>query len=76
MDPDAERITDEIRRLVDDYRGHCLWFLRDDYYPVTSEQALRVLDYVERYGDREAFRRVAAIREWLSQGSNATSAGS
>lgn len=65
-----------LRQLVDEYRSRCLWFLRSDYYPVTDEEARRALDYIERYGDREAFLRVAAIRRWLSPTSSAPSAGS
>jgi len=26
-------IADTVRRLVDDYRDQCLWFLRRDFYP-------------------------------------------
>jgi len=66
----------EVRRVVDEYRSRCLWFLREDYYPRSSEEILRVLRQIERYGDREAFRRTTAIRQWLSRSSNARSAGS
>jgi hypothetical protein len=67
---------EEINRLVDEYRVRCLWFLRPDYYPSTLEDRLRVLDYIERHGDVEAFRRVARMRRWLSPDSSARSAGS
>jgi hypothetical protein len=66
----------ELRTLVDSYRSRCLWFLREDYYPATREEALTVLRHIERHGDREGFRRAAALRRWLSPPSNATSAGS
>ena len=66
----------ELRRLVDDYRSRCLWFLREDYYPATRDEILSVLRHIERHGDREAFRRAAAFRRWLSHPSSATSAGS
>lgn len=66
----------ELRRLVDDYRTRCLWFLRDDLYPETPEEALRVLQQIERHGDREAFIRAGRIRQWLSQTSSEPSAGS
>jgi hypothetical protein len=69
------RTLDEaLRALVDDYRTRCLWFLRADYYPVTYEERLRVLDYVQRYGDRDAHVRVVNLRQWLLQISNADSA--
>jgi hypothetical protein len=69
-------IPESVNRLVDEYRHRCLWFLRSDYYPETDTQRLRVLDYIERHGDREAFRRAAEIRRWLSRISSAPSADS
>ena len=66
----------EVRRLVDDYRSRCLWFLRPDYYPVTAEEILRVLRQIEDHGDRAAFQRAGSIRQWLSRNSSAKSAGS
>lgn len=64
-----------VNRLVDEYRHRCLWFLRADYYPTSDEQRLRVLDYIQRYGDRAAFQQAAEIRLWLSRTSSAASAG-
>ena len=54
----------EIDRLIEQYRVTCLWFAPADY-PKTNEQRLRALDYIERYGDREAFKRSRALRQWL-----------
>jgi hypothetical protein len=76
MDADPHQITDAVRRLVDDYRDRCLWFLRADYYPEGPEDMLRTLDYIERHGDRQAYLRAAEIRKWLSRRSSASSAGS
>jgi len=67
-------VPEVVDRLVDEYRQRCLWFLRSEYYPVTDTERLQVLEYIERYGDREAFRRAAKIRRWLSQTSSARSA--
>jgi hypothetical protein len=67
-------IPDAVDRLVDEYRSRCLWFLRSEYYPATDTERLQVLEYIERYGDREAFRRAAEIRRWLSRTSSARSA--
>jgi hypothetical protein len=67
---------EEFRRLVDDYRSRCLWFLREDYYPDTARMRLRVLQLIEQYGDLEALRRVAKLRAWLSHDSNGTSVAS
>lgn len=69
-----DEIPDAVDRLVDEYRSRCLWFLRSDYYPATDIERLQVLEYIERYGDREAFRRAAEIRRWLSPTSSARSA--
>lgn len=65
-----------LHRLVDDYRARCLWFLRRDYYPATVAEAQRVLDAIQRHGDRDGYKRAAEIRRWLSHPSSATSAGS
>ena len=74
-DPGAATVETAVDRLVDEYRVRCLWFLRPDYYPSTVDQRLRVLGYIERYGDREGFRRAQALRRWLSPASSAPSAG-
>ena len=65
---------DPVRRLVDDYRLQCLWFLLEDYYPANAAECERVLRLIERHGDLPAFRRVAEVRTWLSRRSSATSA--
>jgi hypothetical protein len=71
---DADAIFNAVRELTDEYRQQCLWFLRADYYPATPAEALRVLGYIERRGDLEAFRKVAPLKQWLSRNSNARSA--
>jgi hypothetical protein len=65
MDDPPDDIAAEVNRLVDAYRDRCLWFLREDYYPATREQRLRVLDQIGRHGDRAAFLRAAELRRWL-----------
>lgn len=74
--PGKHEVADGVNRLLDDYRLQCAWFLRPDYYPTSVEARLRVLDYVERHGDRDGFRRAAELRRWLLPTSNAPSAGS
>jgi hypothetical protein len=76
MDALPPEVGTALRELVDEYRGRCLWFLRRDYYPATVAEARRVLDAIERHGDRDGFRRAARIRQWLSPPSSATSVGS
>ena len=75
-EPLSGSLREELRSLVDEYRARCLWFLRPDLYPETRDQALRMLGYIERYGDREAFLRAGRIRQWLSQTSSEGSAAS
>ncbi len=70
---DLERAVDS---LVERYRDRCLWFLRRDYLPTTRQARLRVLESIQRHGDREAFIQAAELREWLSHHSSAGSAGS
>lgn len=72
---DAPQMEERFESLCSEYRTRCLWFLRADYKPVTNEQKLRLLMYIERHGDLEAFRRVAPVRKWLLQNSKQTSAG-
>lgn len=67
-------VDQEVKALVDEYRTRCLWFLRPDYYPSTDQDRLRILGYIERYGDLAGFQRAGKVRQWLSQNSNARSA--
>ena len=76
VDSLTPEVAAALRTLVDEYRTRCLWFLEPDYYPATHSEALRVLEAVERHGDRAAFQRSSEIRQWLSQNSSAASAGS
>ncbi|MGH9204888.1 MAG: hypothetical protein ACRD2A_26985 [Vicinamibacterales bacterium] len=65
----------ELRRLMDDYRAQCLWFLHEGYYPETPQERERVLTLIAQHGDQAAFRRVAEVRTWLLRSSSGTSAG-
>lgn len=76
MEPLAAHVAQSLRVLLDEYRSRCLWFLRPDFYPSTSEEAHSVLDAIQRHGNRDAFRRAAEVRSWLSPRSSATSADS
>ena len=75
MNEDAKAVMQSVNALIDEYRTRCLWFLREDYYPPTTADACKVLEYIERYGDMAAFRKAATLRQWLLQNSNAPSAG-
>ena len=74
MDDDEKAVMQRVNALVDEYRTRCLWFLREDFYPQTPTDALRVLDYIERHGDVAAFQKAATLKQWLLQNSSAPSA--
>src|SRR5262245_21764042 len=78
MEPGSEvrAVAEAVNRLIDENRIRCLWFLRPDYYPATLEERLHLLGHIERHGDREAFRRAATLKRWLSRDSSALSVGS
>jgi hypothetical protein len=76
MNDETTAVTEAVNSLVDEYRHRCLWFLRDDYYPTTDDERHRVLEYIQRYGDRGAYLRAAEIRQWLSRTSSVRSAAS
>lgn len=58
-------VQQQLVDLIEEYRDRCLWFLRPDYLPGTPEEARRVLDLIERYGDRAGYRRAEEIKAWL-----------
>jgi hypothetical protein len=74
MDLIDEDLRRQINQLVDTYRDRCLWFLRADYYPTDRQDILRALDYIRRYGDREAFRKAGELYQCLSRDSSKPSA--
>ena len=67
-------ISRQLLPLVTKYRERCLWFLREDFIPKTFGEASLALDYIERYGDQEAFVEVRRLKTWLSQNFSETSA--
>ena len=71
--PDSQ-LAGRIAALVRRYRTRCLWFIREDFVPDTAESALRILGYIERYGDREAWNQVKELRRCLSANSRSKSA--
>lgn len=72
--PDA--VVTAINRLIDKHRTRALWFLRVDLYPTSHSGRLRVLDHIQRHGDREAYAEAAALRQWLLHHSSDDSAAS
>ncbi len=65
-----------VDALVEEYRLRGLWFLRPGYRPSSDADRLRLLRAIETHGDREAYRRAAELRAWLSPTSNGASATS
>ena len=57
--------SDRLKVLVKEYRTLCLWFIREDFFSRTSQDALRVLKYIERRGDRKGFVEARELRIWL-----------
>lgn len=66
-------IAEQVASLVEEYRDRCLWFLRPDYLPKTPEEMRRVLEWIERYGDRAGYERAEELKAWLSPHSRAIS---
>jgi len=63
--PTKQEVEAEVDKLIEEYRLQCLWFAPRDYLPKSDEQRLRALGHIERYGDREAFKRSRELRDWL-----------
>jgi hypothetical protein len=74
QEDNTKGIEREIDELVDELRSSCLWYLRPDYYPANDRQRDRVLERIQRHGDRAAFQRAAGLRKWLSLPSSGRSA--
>jgi DNA-directed RNA polymerase specialized sigma24 family protein len=74
MNTELEQAMLRVRELVVQYRAQCLWFLKSEYFPVTAADAYQVLDYIQKYGDLDAFRPAGELKQWLARISNAVSA--
>jgi hypothetical protein len=74
MTSELDNVMGRVRALAEQYRAQCLWFLRADYDPGSVADACQVLDYIQRHGDLEAFRRAGELKQWLSRNSSAASA--
>lgn len=73
---DISELFDQVDRLAEAHRIECLWFLRPDYLPLTLNERLRVLQYLERSGDRATFIEARSLRDCLLQTFKETSANS
>ena len=63
MNENVATVMQRVNALVEEYRARCLWFLREGYYPQTPAEACRVLESIERHGDRVAFQKAATLRQ-------------
>jgi len=57
--------SEELKSVVEDYRGMCFWNFSSDFLPRTREEVVFALDNLENYGTLDAFRRARRIRQWL-----------
>jgi hypothetical protein len=57
-------VRQELTELIEQNREQCLWFLAPSYEPSTVADMLRILKYLQRYGNRDVYvkaRNLAAI---------------
>jgi hypothetical protein len=64
----------QLVALIECYRSRRLWFLAKDFVPAMPAQAVRVLEYSERYDDRDAFVQTRRLKQWLSASTSEESA--
>ncbi len=69
-EPLPEHLLEAVHRLVKANRLRCLWFMKEDYLPVTMAETDRALTEIELHGDREAWVEARRIRAWLSPSIN------
>ncbi|MBL9085632.1 MAG: hypothetical protein JNM10_00685 [Planctomycetia bacterium] len=74
MQPDSATLLRRVRELVERHRVTCLWYLRPDYQPATTAEALRVLDAIATNGSLQSFQDAEEVRRWLLRSSNSPSA--
>lgn len=67
MEIAEKELIKEIRTLIEKYRVQCLWFLKENYFPETPEQVIRILEKIEKHSDRKGFIRAREIKQWLLQ---------
>jgi hypothetical protein len=65
--PVPRDILEAVHHLVETNRLQCLWFMKEDYLPVTELETDRALSEIELHGDRQAWIKARSIRSRLSQ---------
>lgn len=69
-----QEVSDRVLSLVAEYRNRCLWFLREDFVPRDGDEAIRVLENIEKHSDRKGFVEARRLKTWLLQNSSVESA--
>ena len=68
-------LWDRVNQLSQAYRIQCLWFLKEDYFPDTPGQAIRVLEQIERHADQDGYIEARKLKEWLLRNTSDRSVG-
>lgn len=59
-----DRVRQELMHFIEQNREQCLWFLAPSYEPSTVADMIRILKYLQRYGNRDVYmkaRNLAAV---------------
>lgn len=70
-----KRALEAARRLIDEHRADCLWYLREDLIPADRSLIIDLLRRIEERSDRATFVEARRLRQWLSRTSSEGSAG-
>lgn len=70
MNDEIRQCIDRVCALAERYRAQCLWFMKEDYLPSSVNSAIRVLSYIEKYGDLAAFEESVLLRKCLLHSSS------
>jgi hypothetical protein len=71
-----DELLERIDTMIEESRERCLWFLRLDYVPRDDRMRIKLLEYIQRHGDRQTAVEAARLTRWLSQNSRDTSVAS
>lgn len=60
-----EELKREIWAFIDENRSRALWWVRDDYYPQTAEQARDLLDKIAQHCTRIQWVKARKLKQKL-----------
>ena len=75
MTTQLDDLLRDVNQLVSENRKQCLWYLREDFFPRSVQEALKVLKQIQRHGDRKTYIQAGKLRRWLLQITSEVSAG-